>query len=58
MKTDSIYPCCNKRVPDYLITFSVAGEQKTYRVCKECSKLDYFKQFVISKTPFGTEEVN
>lgn len=55
MRTDSIFFCCNRRISDYLITFSVAGEQKTYRVCKECSKLDCFKQFAISKIPFDPE---
>jgi len=57
MKTDNIFSCCDEK-PEYLIAFSVAGEQKTYRVCKECSKIDCFKQFVISKIPFNVEGVN
>lgn len=58
MKTDELYPCCSKGIPVYLITFSVAGESKTYLVCEECSMLNYYKQFVISKVPYTPVEVN
>lgn len=57
MRTDNIFFCCNEKIYAYLITFSVAGEQKTYHVCKECSKLDCFNQFVISKVLLDPEEV-
>lgn len=58
MSVDDFYFCCNKEISEYLITFSVVEEQKIYRVCMKCSKLDCFKQFVISKIPFDIEEIS
>jgi hypothetical protein len=44
-----IYSCCKNGKPIFLIHFSVAGEQKLYRVCKFCESLEYFQKFVIQK---------
>lgn len=44
----SVFSCGHKD-PIFLITFSVAGEQKTYSVCKLCENLEYFKKYVINK---------
>ena len=46
----SIFKCCNN-CPQFLITYSVAGELKTYSVCKECLKLECFSKHIINKTP-------
>jgi hypothetical protein len=40
---------CGDEDPAFLITFEVAGEQKTYTVCKLCETLEYFKKYVIEK---------
>ena len=57
MKTDNVYSCCRIGTPNFLITFSVAGEQKTYRVCKRCNNLECFQKFTISKISIGFEAV-
>lgn len=58
MTVDQIYSCFSSHEFVYLITFSVVGENKTYRVCKECSKLDHFKKFIINKIPLISAEMN
>ena len=45
-----VFKCCNND-PQFLITYSVAGELKTYSVCKECLKLGCFSKYIVSKTP-------
>lgn len=47
---NQVYSCCDKD-PLFLITFSVAGEYKTYSVCESCEKREHFKKFVIKKVP-------
>ena len=44
-----IYPCCKNGKPIFLIRFNVAGEQKSYRVCKSCESLECFQKFIIQK---------
>lgn len=46
--SENIFRCCNN-TPEFLITYSVAGEPKIYSVCKSCESLTYFKKFVIRK---------
>jgi hypothetical protein len=46
---------CGASNPTFLITFSVAGEQKTYSVCKLCENLEYFKKYVIKKVTIHTK---
>ena len=43
-----IFRCC-KNDPTFVITYSVADEQKTYQVCESCTKLDCFNKFIIKK---------
>lgn len=43
-----IFPCCENK-PDFLITYSVGGELKTYSVCKFCSQLECFANFIVKK---------
>ena len=47
-ESNSIFSCGHKD-PTSLITFSVAGEEKTYSVCKSCENLEYFKKYIIKK---------
>jgi hypothetical protein len=47
-ETNSIFSCGHAN-PVFLITFSVADEEKTYSVCKSCEDIGYFKKFVIKK---------
>ncbi|KAF6245466.1 hypothetical protein C6989_03285 [Nitrosopumilus sp. b2] len=42
------FSCCGKK-SEYLITYSVAGKEKTYSVCKSCERLDCFSKHIISK---------
>lgn len=51
----TIFPCGHKD-PVSLITYSVAGEQKTYSVCKSCETLECFRKFVVSKEPLNSSE--
>ncbi len=46
--SENIFKCCNN-TPEFLITYSVAGESKIYSVCKSCENLTCFKKFVIRK---------
>ena len=52
----SVFSCGNSN-PKFLITFSVAGEQKTYSVCQLCENLEYFKKYVIKKVEIHTKSV-
>ena len=58
MAVDQIYSCSRNHEFVYLITFHIGEEQKKYYVCKECSKLDHFKKFVINKASFTSMEIN
>jgi len=40
---------CGHADSRFLITYSVAGEQKTYKVCQECSREEPFQKFIIEK---------
>lgn len=48
-----IFYCC-KNKPESLITYSVAGTEKTYSVCKHCAELDCFSKHVIRKEIIGS----
>lgn len=50
-ENSSVFTCGHKN-PEFLITFSVAGEQKTYKVCKLCESLEYFNKYVIKKEAY------
>lgn len=52
-----IFSCGHKK-PIFLITFSVAGEEKTYSVCKSCEVLEYFKKFVIKKVSINSSIID
>jgi len=43
-----IFNCCDNK-PQFLITYSVAKEEKTYAVCRFCSNLDCFTNFILKK---------
>ncbi|GBH33977.1 hypothetical protein NZNM25_07680 [Nitrosopumilus zosterae] len=58
MVVEPTYVCSSNHEFVYLITFSVGDENKTYRVCKECSKLDYFKKFIVNKIPLISTEMS
>lgn len=47
-----IYQCCENK-PKYLITYSVAGENKGYSVCSSCSLIDCFRIHIVSKRKSG-----
>lgn len=47
-ENNSVFSCGHKD-PIFLITFSVAGEEKMYSVCKSCENLEYFKKYIIKK---------
>lgn len=42
--------CCDNS-PAFTITYDVAGVFVVYSVCKSCSNLDCFSQFVVEKVP-------
>lgn len=54
MIASKVFKCCGNSSKS-LITYSVAGEQKTYSVCNLCENLDYFKKYVIQKIPIPSK---
>ena len=46
---------CGDKDPKWLITFSVADEEKVYSVCKSCADLLYFKKYVLKKVSIDLE---
>jgi len=52
---EAIFLCC-KGTPKFLITYSVAGEEKTYSVCKPCAQLDCFCKHIVKKELLKGEE--
>jgi len=49
-----IFQCC-MGTPNFLITYSVAGEKKTYAVCNSCYDLDCFFNCLIKTEPYDED---
>jgi len=43
-----IFNCCLNE-PEFLITYSVAKEEKTYAVCRFCVNLECFTKYILRK---------
>ena len=48
MVTDQEFSCC-KNPPKYRMTYSVAGTEKVYLVCKVCAELECFRKFIVTQ---------
>ena len=40
---------CPHKTHVYQITYSVAGQEKTYELCSECARLECFSKFIVIK---------
>ena len=49
MTKQIIYSCMDEHTPSYIITYSVAGNAKSYSVCQKCSMIDCFTKHIIKK---------
>jgi len=45
---ESYFQCCNM-TPIFLITYEVADKKIKYYVCNDCSKLQYFTDYILTK---------
>jgi len=52
MNNGLIFQCCKKE-PSFVVTYSVAGEEKKYLICSDCIKLGCFSKYIVSKTPIS-----
>ena len=46
------FRCCDNQ-PSDIVSYSVAGEIKSYLVCSDCIKLECFSKYIIKKTPIS-----
>jgi len=50
--SERIFRCCPIK-PEFLVTYSVSGEQKHYHVCSVCIQLECFSKYIIKKIPIS-----
>lgn len=57
MNENGVIFSCGHSNPVFFVTYSVAGEEKTYSICKLCEELEYFKKFIVKKVRIDSSSV-